>query len=60
MSEPPNHRRPGRDAGAAAGRPARLTRGGRRLFVCIQHTWPWAHELAAAFARLAAQPVPTN
>ncbi|MCA1835562.1 MAG: IS1380 family transposase, partial [Actinobacteria bacterium] len=38
---------------------ARLTRGGRRLFVRIPHSWPWAYELAAAFARLTALPVPT-
>ena len=38
---------------------ARLTRGQRRLWLRIQRSWPWAHDLAAAFARLAALPVPT-
>jgi hypothetical protein len=33
---------------------ARITRGGRRVFVRIAAHWPWRHELAAAFARLAA------
>ena len=37
---------------------ARLTRGQRRLWLRIQRTWPWARDLAAAFARLAALPVP--
>jgi hypothetical protein len=37
---------------------ARLTRGQRRCWLRIQRSWPWAHELAAAFARLAALPVP--
>ena len=32
---------------------ARLTRGQRRLWLRIQRTWPWARDLAAAFARLA-------
>ncbi|WP_443068900.1 IS1380 family transposase [Streptomyces sp. NBC_01361] len=35
---------------------ARLTRGGRRLRLRISATWPWRHELAAAFHRLAALP----
>ena len=39
---------------------ARLTRGQRRCWLRIQRTWPWAHELAAAFARLAALPVPAG
>jgi hypothetical protein len=39
---------------------ARLTRGQRRLWLRIQRSWPWAHDLAAAFARLAALPVPTG
>jgi hypothetical protein len=39
---------------------ARLTRGGRRCWLCIQRTWPWARDLAAAFARLAALPVPAG
>ena len=37
---------------------ARITRGQRRLFVRIAEHWPWRHELAAAFARLAALPQP--
>jgi hypothetical protein len=39
---------------------ARLTRGQRRRWLRIQQTWPWAHDLAAAFARLASLPVPTD
>jgi hypothetical protein len=39
---------------------ARLTRGQRRLWLRIQRSWPWAHELAAAFARVTALPVPTG
>jgi hypothetical protein len=39
---------------------ARLTRGQRRLWVRIQQSWPWARELAAAFARLHALPVPAG
>jgi hypothetical protein len=39
---------------------ARLTRGQRRLWLRIQRSWPWAHELAAAFARLTALPTPTG
>lgn len=37
---------------------ARLTRGGRRLWLRIQASWPWAATLAAAFHRLATLPVP--
>jgi Transposase DDE domain group 1 len=37
---------------------ARITRGQRRIFVRIAEHWPWRHELAAAFARLAALPQP--
>jgi hypothetical protein len=37
---------------------ARLTRGQRRRWLRIQRSWPWAHDLAAAFARLATLPVP--
>jgi len=37
---------------------ARLTRGGRQLWLRIQQSWPWATDLAAAFARLATLPVP--
>ncbi|TDU80670.1 DDE family transposase [Streptomyces sp. KS 21] len=39
---------------------ARLTRGGRRLYLRIAATWPWRHQLAAAFHRLAALPPPAN
>lgn len=39
---------------------ARLTRGGRRLHLRIAATWPWRHQLAAAFHRLAALPRPAN
>ncbi|GAA4557897.1 hypothetical protein GCM10023175_63150 [Pseudonocardia xishanensis] len=37
---------------------ARITRGQRRTWVRIQQSWPWARELAAAFARLHACPFP--
>src|SRR3954447_2628847 len=39
---------------------ARLTRGQRRCWLRIQRTWPWAHDLAAAFTRLAVLPVPAG
>ena len=39
---------------------ARLTRGQRRFWLRIQRTWPWARELAAAFTRVAALPVPAG
>ena len=39
---------------------ARLTRGQRRLWLRIQRSWPWARDLAAAFTRLNALPVPTG
>ncbi|AEA28871.1 transposase IS4 family protein (plasmid) [Pseudonocardia dioxanivorans CB1190] len=39
---------------------ARVVRGGRRLRVRIQRTWPWAGELATAFERLHALPVPAG
>jgi hypothetical protein len=39
---------------------ARLTRGQRRIWVRIQQSWPWATELAAAFARLHALPLPAG
>jgi hypothetical protein len=39
---------------------ARITRGGRRLHLRIAATWPWRHELANAFARLAALPRPAT
>jgi hypothetical protein len=37
---------------------ARLTRGGRRLWLRLDRHWPWARPLAAAIARLQALPVP--
>jgi Transposase DDE domain group 1 len=37
---------------------ARLTRGQRRVWLRIQRSWPWARDLAAAFARLTTLPVP--
>jgi hypothetical protein len=37
---------------------ARLTRGQRRLWLRIADHWPWRHQLAAAFARLATLPRP--
>ena len=39
---------------------ARITRGQRRLHLRIAEHWPWAHDLAAAFARLVALPRPTT
>lgn len=39
---------------------ARLTSGQRRLWLRIQRSWPWARDLAAAFTRLAALPVPAG
>ena len=39
---------------------ARITRGQRRCWLRIQRSWPWAHDLAAAFSRLTALPVPTD
>jgi hypothetical protein len=39
---------------------ARLTRGQRRLWLRIQRSWPWAYDLAAAFAQLATLPAPTG
>ncbi|MGY4920687.1 IS1380 family transposase [Streptomyces sp. 900116325] len=39
---------------------ARITRGGRRLRLRISATWPWRHELTAAFHRLAALPRPAT
>jgi hypothetical protein len=36
---------------------ARITRGQRKLFVRIAEHWPWRHELASAFARLATLPL---
>ncbi|MFD3651779.1 IS1380 family transposase, partial [Streptomyces cyaneofuscatus] len=37
---------------------ARITRGGRSLRLRISATWPWRHQLAAAYHRLAALPRP--
>lgn len=39
---------------------ARLTRGQRRHWLRIDQHWPWATQLAAAFARLATLPTPTG
>jgi hypothetical protein len=39
---------------------ARLTRGQRRTWLRVQRSWPWARDLAAAFARLASLPVPAG
>lgn len=39
---------------------ARITHGQRRCWLRIQRSWPWARELAAAFAGLAALPVPAG
>ncbi|WP_327379021.1 IS1380 family transposase (plasmid) [Streptomyces sp. NBC_01216] len=39
---------------------ARITRGARRLRLRIATTWPWRHELTAAFSRLVALPRPAT
>ena len=39
---------------------ARLAVSGRRAKLRLQATWPWAHDLAAAFARLRALPAPAS
>ncbi len=39
---------------------ARITRGARRLRLRIATTWPWRHELTAAFHRLASLPRPAT
>ena len=39
---------------------ARLTHGQRQRWLRIQHSWPRANQLATAFTRLAALPVPTG
>ncbi|MGI5133186.1 IS1380 family transposase [Pseudonocardia sp. CA-107938] len=39
---------------------ARITRGQRRTFARIQQSWPWATDLATAFTRLHALPVPAG
>jgi Transposase DDE domain group 1 len=40
--------------------PARLVSSGRRLILRIQHDWPWAGDLAAAFHRLRNLPLPAT
>jgi hypothetical protein len=37
----------------------RIVRGQRRRRLRIPETWPWAHDLHAAFARISALPAPT-
>jgi len=39
---------------------ARITHGQRRTRVRIQQSWPWALDLARAFTRLRALPVPAG
>jgi len=39
---------------------ARITRGQRRTWIRIQQSWPWARQLATAFARLHALPIPAG
>ena len=39
---------------------ARIVRTARRTLLRVAHTWPWADELAAAYARLAALPRPLS
>ncbi|MGI3780193.1 MAG: IS1380 family transposase [Janthinobacterium lividum] len=39
--------------------PAQLSRGGRRRKLRIPAGWPWAAQIATAFTRIAAIPVPT-
>jgi hypothetical protein len=39
---------------------ARLTRGQRRLWLRLPRSWPWARDLAVAFGRLRALPIPTG
>jgi hypothetical protein len=36
---------------------ARVVRHARRMILRLQHTWPWAQQLAAAFTRLRALPL---
>jgi hypothetical protein len=38
--------------------PARVSRSGRKMRLRIQHDWPWAAQLVAAFDRLWALPLP--
>ena len=40
--------------------PARITRHARGLTLRINHDWPWAQDLLAAFRRLRALPVPAD
>jgi hypothetical protein len=40
------------------GTPGRLARTARRTLLRLSGTWPWAHHLATALARLAALPAP--
>ncbi len=40
--------------------PARITRTARKIRLRLPATWPWAADLAAAFARLAALPQPAT
>lgn len=40
--------------------PARIIRHARRIRIDIQHDWPWAHQLANAFHRLFALPIPAG
>ena len=40
--------------------PARLVRSGRVWTLRIQHDWPWANELTAAFTRLRGLPLPAT
>jgi DDE family transposase len=40
--------------------PARIVRSGRKLKLKIQHDWPWAAQLVAAFGRLDALPAPAT
>jgi Transposase DDE domain group 1 len=37
---------------------ARITRGGRRIFLNLARTWPWTAAIINAFARLRLVPVP--
>ncbi|HEY0692617.1 MAG TPA: transposase, partial [Kribbella sp.] len=37
---------------------ARITRGQRKIFIRLTEHWQWAHDLAAAFCRLALIPHP--
>lgn len=39
---------------------ARITRSGRRSWLRLPENWPWATQLTAAFAQLAALPRPVT